>query len=592
MFCVSFVHEMKTVEVAPGTTLLEAEIAAGLTPDAPCGGMGLCGKCAVDIMAEDGSRVTVPACSTRVERDIRVFTSGKAAPFRILTDGIGRIDRVDPPVRAVQIRVEKATPFSPTSAWQRVKEAVKAAADVPIRPDPDRANGLSVALEALHFAPEAVLYQQELLDLRKEGPLLTAAVDIGTTTVVLYLADGRTGKLLATESMLNPQTKFGADVISRANYAIQNNVGLLTDAIREAVNALLACALQASGSRRENVYSLAIVGNTCMHHLFLGLDPESLVLAPYVPSIADPLVLDAKDYGILLHPKGKLFLLPCIAGFVGADTAAMMIACAFDRQEELTLAIDIGTNGEMVLGDRHRTVSCSTAAGPAFEGAKIACGMRGAEGAIDHAEYQDGQILFSVIGHGRPRGICGSGLLDLTAALLKAGVLDETGRFLDPKEMDAEAGKLEGNLRSIDSQKCFVLAEGEESADGRPIYLSQKDIREVQLAKAAMAAGISLLLDHLGKKTSDIKNVLLAGAFGSYLSPESACRIGLLPKELIERIFPVGNAAGYGALLCALDAECLSRTEKMAKETEFLELAANPGFQDRFVDELMFPERE
>lgn len=588
MFKVSFITENITVEAAPGTTLLEAEISAGLKPDAPCGGMGKCGKCTVDIISGSGERITVLACSTAVERDIEVITEGTSASHRILTQGAGRIEKIAPPVKAAEISVEKASLASPTSDWQRLSEAVKGSFGILPKPDPAMADGLSATLETLGYKPEAVMYQNELLALRGKGRLLTAAVDIGTTTVVLYLADGVTGELLSTVSMLNPQTEFGADVISRANYAMQNGAERLTDAVRGAVNKLLERALKDSDCRREDIYSVVIVGNTCMHHLFLGIDPRSLVLSPYVPSISDPLVLKAAEYGISVNKNGRLFLLPCIAGFVGADTSAVMLACEFDKRDELTLAIDIGTNGEMALGGRHKAVACSTAAGPAFEGAKIACGMRGAEGAVDHAKYVGGRIEFTVIGGSKPRGICGSGLLDLTAALLEDGILDETGRFLDVDEMDSPASALAGRIQVIDSQKAFILADAGESENGRPVYLSQKDIREVQLAKAAMAAGISLLLAHLGKKVSDIKHVLIAGAFGNYMSPESACAIGLIPSELLKCITPVGNAAGQGALMCALDAECLERTVKMVGKTEFIELAANADFQDCFVDELMF----
>ncbi|MBR6322214.1 MAG: DUF4445 domain-containing protein, partial [Lachnospiraceae bacterium] len=408
--------------------------------------------------------------------------------------------------------------------------------------------------------------------------------------LVLYLADLETGELLCTCSMLNPQTKFGADVISRANHAIHNSVEELTGTIRPAVNELIAEALKKTGLSADDVYSLVIVGNTCMHHLFLGIDPSGLVFSPYVPSISEALELAAAEYGMLANECAKLFMLPCIAGFVGADTAAVMLACDFDRREELTLAIDIGTNGELVLGSRSRTAACSTAAGPALEGAKITFGMRGAAGAIDHAGIEDGKLTFSVIGGGKPRGICGSGLLDLTAALLHAGVLDETGRFADPDELPRASEPLADRLQTYEGIRCFVIAEAEETATGSVICLTQKDIREVQLAKGAIAAGIQLLLKALGAKEKDIQKVLIAGAFGSYMSPESACAIGLIPGSLLSKIEAVGNAAGAGALSCALSESCRARASEMAARTEFVELAADPEFQDRFIDELGFPE--
>ena len=591
MFKVSFPLQNRTVEVEAGTTVLAAEIAAGIRPNAPCGGMGVCGKCQVGILGETGERETVLACETKIDRDLTVFAAGEAH-HKILTDGAGALSEVAPAVRAVSLKVEKATLQKPTSDWMRLKEAVEAACGVSIRPDPVLADGLGKTLEALDYAPQAILCRGELLALRKEGRLLTAAVDIGTTTVVLYLADGETGELLATGSMLNPQTEFGADVISRANYAMQHTPKELSSAIRAAINELLDGALREADASRQDVYSAAIVGNTCMHHLFLGIDPSSLVLSPYVPSIAQPLVLDAAPYGLSINPRGKLFLLPCIAGFVGADTASVMLACEYDRIEELTLVIDIGTNGELVIGDKNRTVACSTAAGPAFEGAKITFGMRGAAGAIDHASIRGGTLSFSVIGGGKPRGICGSGLLDFAAAMLSAGVLDETGRISDPEDLPKDSRALGERIRTVDGLRCFVIAEENESETGACIYLSQKDIREIQLAKGAMAAGIALMLEYLGKKETDLQKVLLAGAFGNYMNPESACAIGLIPAKLLPRIEMIGNAAGRGALMCALNEECYLRSAKMAAKTEFIELAANPNFQDRFVEELMFPEEE
>ena len=566
-----------------------AEIAAGLRPDAPCGGLGICGKCRVEILSETGERESVLACETKITRDLTVFAASEGE-HRILTRGSGTLSEICPPVRALRLAVEKPSLAHPVPDWTRLRSAVRAAGGGDLRPDPDAASGLGKLLESLDYAPQAVLCGDELLALRKGGRLLTAAVDIGTTTVVLYLADGESGELLSTVSMLNPQTKYGADVITRANYAMGHTAEELSAAIREAVNSLLAEALAEADADPGDVYSVVIAGNTCMHHLFLGIDPSCLVLAPYVPAVADALVLDAARYGIRANPRAKLLLLPCIAGFVGADTAAMMLACDFDRRDALTLALDIGTNGELVIGDRDRTVACSTAAGPAFEGAKITCGMRGAAGAIDHVFRTDGGLTYSVIGGGKPRGICGSGLLDLTAALLKAGVLDETGRFADPGELPEESRCLENRLRTVDGLRSFVIAEAAESETGACIYLSQKDIREVQLAKAAMAAGIALMLEHLGRRETDIQKVLIAGAFGSYMSPESACAVGLLPGSLLSRIETVGNAAGTGALWCALNENCRKRAAELAARTEFIELAADPNFQDRFVEELMFPE--
>ena len=374
------------------------------------------------------------------------------------------------------------------------------------------------------------------------------ACDIGTTTVVAYLLDGHSGALLARSSAMNPQSQFGADVISRIQHALAGGGEALKACIRDTLRALCADAAAQAGIDPAAITRAAIVGNTAMHHLLLGIDPTSLVTPPYMPVVRDAL------------PIGCARILPNIAGFVGGDTVGCMTATRFDRREELTLLIDIGTNGEMVLGDKHRRVACSTAAGPAFEGAKISCGMRGAPGAVDHVTLEKGQLSYTVIGGGEPKGLCGSGLLDLTAALLETGIIDESGRM----------------------EEDFSLCPN--------VTLTQKDVREVQLAKAAIRAGIELMCAHLGKRPEDIRAVLLAGAFGSYMDPASACRIGMIPPVLLDRIQSIGNAAGEGAKLCALREQEYVYSQDLAENTEFLELASMSDFQDCYVDALEFEE--
>ena len=328
--------------------------------------------------------------------------------------------------------------------------------------------------------------------------------------------------------------------------------------ILAALDSLTRQAAQKAAIASEDITCTAIVGNTAMHHLLLGIDPRPLVTPPYMPKERAERVMGAKP---LLPTAGNVRILPNIAGFVGGDTVGCLVASRFDRREALTLLIDIGTNGEMVLGDRKRAVACSTAAGPAFEGAKISCGMRGAEGAVDHVFQTDGQVSYHVIGDVPPKGLCGSGLLDLIAVLLETGEIDEMGR-----------------LEHGDYRLC------------ENVVLTQKDVREVQLAKAAIRAGIELMAKHLDVEIEAISQVLLAGAFGNYLDPASACRIGMIPPRLVEKIQPIGNAAGEGAKLCSLSKAEFAYAAKLAEETEFLELAALPEFQDCYVDCLTFEE--
>ena len=472
-FAVTFLPDGISLPVEEGMTLLQAQIAAGLRPDAPCGGKGTCGKCRVTV---DGNEVL--ACQTVVDRDMVVFTT-QAEKVKILTGGL----------------------------------------DIKIQPD---------------GADDYVL-----------------AFDIGTTTVVAYLLDGHTGALLAQESCMNPQSQFGADVISRIQIVLKDGGDVMSDCIRTAMTQLTARAAAKVGIAPEQITAAAIVGNTAMHHLLLGIDPKPLVTPPYMPAVSEAL------------ERGIARILPNIAGFVGGDTVGCMVSTRFDRMEELTLLVDIGTNGEMVLGDKKRRIACSTAAGPAFEGAKISCGMRGAEGAVDHVWLEEGTVKYHVIGETAPLGLCGSGLLDLVAVLLENGTIDESGRLEDKK---------------------FMLCDN--------VVLTQKDVREVQLAKAAIRAGIELLAQQLAVDVADIRQVLLAGAFGSYMDPKSACRIGMIPPVLVDRIKAIGNAAGEGAKLCALSRAEFEYSQNLAKHTEFLELASLPDFQDCYVDALEFEEEE
>jgi len=389
------------------------------------------------------------------------------------------------------------------------------------------------------------------------------AIDIGTTTVVAYLLDGETGAILSKSSCINPQTQYGADVISRIEHVLAGKAEELKTTIRTALDALTKQAAREAGIDPMEIRVASIVGNTAMHHLLLGIDPKPLTVPPYMPKVSE--ALELKPEGLLpIYPEGTVRLLPNIAGFVGADTVGCMVATRFDRQEKLTLMIDIGTNGEMVLGNKNRRLTCSTAAGPAFEGAKIQCGMRGEKGAVDHVWLENGQVKYSVIGGGEAVGLCGSGLLDLVAVLLETYDIDEMGG-MDSKE-----------YRLGDSQ----------------VVLTQKDVREVQLAKAAIRAGVELMAKTLGAEIEDIEQVFLAGAFGNYMDPKSACAIGMIPPVLVDRIQPIGNAAGEGAKLCALSKAEYDYSKTLASNVEFLELASLSEFNDCYVDCLCFEEED
>ena len=517
MYTVTFLPQNISIEVAEGTTLLAAEQEAGLEPDAPCGGKGDCGKCKVNIVSGKQTGVVL-ACQTAVTCDMKVDTMYQGKIQKILTDGFSRSVAVEPGVGREEL--EKGIPF------------------------------------------------------------YLMAFDIGTTTVVGYLLDGKSGKEMAVASMMNPQHQFGADVISRSNYVLEHGGEEMRAVIQDALNRLIVQACAKAGIKKEEILQVSIVGNTCMHHLFLGISPDSLVHAPYLPAVKEGMILSAEECGIHIAPEGRLLMLPNIAGFVGADTVGCMLSIAFDQLEPMTLMIDIGTNGEMVMGNKERMVTTSTAAGPAFEGAHIQCGTGGVPGAVDSVKIEDGTVRVTTIGGQAAQGICGSGLVDAVSEMKDQEIMDMTGR-IDEDEMPEE---YESRCFDLDGKPAFSLTgQGE---DG--VFIAQKDLREVQLAKGAIAAGIEVLMNQLGVEFKDIEALYLAGGFGNYIDKHSACNIGLLPPELEERIVPIGNGAGAGAQRMLLDEDYLKRAEEIRRRMEYIELSARPDFQDLFVDHMLF----
>ena len=395
------------------------------------------------------------------------------------------------------------------------------------------------------------------------------AFDVGTTTVVCYLLDEETGQELAYSSMLNPQTSYGADVISRAQAAAKGNLDQLTQEICHAMSQLIYEVCDLVNADLEYIRTVAVVGNPAMQQLFLGIPTDNLITVPFTPVLKQAEIIPAVPY-LPLCENAKLLVVPDISGYVGADTIAAVLATGIHRASQPTLLVDIGTNGEMVLTDGRQMVCCSTAAGPALEGAKIRHGMRGTAGAIDHVWNENGVLNCSVIGEETAVGICGSGIIDAVAAALDLGHLNSRGRIQTKDEADG--------------QRYIPLRDG--------VYLTQQDIREVQLTKGAIAAGIACLAAELGIALDQIGEVILAGAFGSFLNPESACRIGLLPPVLQGKIRSVGNAAGEGAKLLAMEPSLLLEAQYLAENIRFIELANIPGFQRTFAKNMLLIGRD
>lgn len=411
----------------------------------------------------------------------------------------------------------------------------------------------------LHVLQTGIAVHQKMEPL-KSGYLL--AFDIGTTSVVCFLLDGRTGAELAKSSMLNPQTAFGADVVSRIQAALRGELEQETKAIRDGMTKLIQSVCTQAGIRAEEIGVVSVVGNPTMQQLFLGISPDNLAGVPFDPMLTEAKTLSCASV-LPVCPNAELLIVPDISGFVGADTMGCVLSTELYKKDEITLMVDIGTNGEMILGNKSRMIACSTAAGPALEGSNIRFGMRGTEGAIDHVWIENGTIQCSVIGGGEAKGICGSGLIDAIAAGLEMGLLNKRGRIQNDDHV-------------------FRLTE--------TVFLTQDDIRQVQLAKGAIYAGVRLMAKQLALEVNDIQKVQLAGAFGNYLNPKSACRIGLLPEELEDRIEAVGNAAGSGAKLLACDKNMLALTQELTEKIEFLELASLVDFSRTFAKAMNFRE--
>lgn len=528
-YSVTFRPEGQQISIHAGATLLEAAGQAGIVLNTVCGGGGTCGKCEVLLLPE---RRRVLACRYHVESDLIVEVPVQSRFFeqQILHHGIDRQIVVEPPIHA------------------------------------------------------------HLPELKKADHVFGVAVDLGTTTVVAKLMDMTTGECRATAAAGNPQIAFGDDVISRIAYAERpEGAKELHKAIIGCLNELLGRLTMHSRVEARDIYEMTVAGNTTMTHILLGFPLRQLGQAPHCAYVTEAQDRNAGQMGIAINPRGNVHVIENIAGFVGSDTTAAAVAVGMDEIEAMTLLVDIGTNGEIVLGTREEMYAASCAAGPALEGARIGQGSRAVEGAIEAVVICDdgGDLDVDVIGGGPARTICGSGLIDAVAVLLELGLLEEMGRLAGREEADERlAPAIRRRLIDQGGHPAFVLAH---SADGgAAVVLTQKDIREMQLAKAAIRAGIRLLQKKAGIVDSDIQQVLLAGAFGNYIRRDSALRIGLLPQVDVEKVHFVGNAAGSGARMILLSSECRRIAADLAKRIEYVEIAYQKEFQTVFAEALMF----
>ncbi len=618
-------------EIAEGKTLLEAAQSLGVDIEGLCGKKKVCGKCKVrieegyfekdnidsgmshlspltedeikHIKPEDGPGIRL-ACTAEINGDVKVFVPERSrAGKQVVRKAAKELSiPLDPAVRKYNIVLHQPTLHDMTTGdYERVLKFLEE----------------DYGLKGLSFDYMALKDLQDVLrkgewkisvtvwmdrEVIKVEPGFVEncyglAVDVGTTTVVGYLSDLSTGRVVNTESMMNPQVPYGEDVMSRITYAMSNPDGLeiMQKAILDGLNQIIrnvVSEIKDDGPEPGHaIDDLTIVFNTAMHHIFLGLNPEYIGRSPFIPAVQDSLNIKARDIGIRINPAAYIHVLPIEAGFVGADNVGVLIAEEPYNQDEMVLVIDIGTNGELLLGNRNKIYSTSCATGPAFEGAQIKFGMRAAPGAIERVQIDSDtkDPLYKVIGKAdwhthlekvNAKGICGSGIIEVIAEMFKAGIVDKTGRFAK----DITTSRVR---KDTDGKPEYVLAWAEETSIGTDITVTQGDVRALQLAKAALYAGAKLMMGKLG--ITKLDKVILAGAFGSHISREASLTLGMFPDCSIENVYAVGNAAGDGARMTLLNKSKRIEAHERARWVEFVEIATEPAFEKQFMQAMHFP---
>ena len=600
----------RQVEGQAGQTLLELARSVGIDMNAPCGGKGTCGGCRVEVVkgaappsecdlrqlnAEELRRDVRLACQTPVTGDMTVVIPRETLLFdqQILEKGIEVRVTLDPAVRRVHVNLAEPDVDDQRADADRVLDAVSEQG-VEARISMAASRELPGRLRKMGFKGTAVVVGDQLVHFER-GDTSAAnygvAADVGTTTIVAALLDLSTGQPVAVASGANPQASHGDDVVSRIEYCqgSARRVRELQGLVAESLDGLIGDLCRKAEIKRTAIYETVVVGNTTMMHLLLKLDVSHIARAPFIAAVRHGLVADPRDVGLSMNRRGRVYVAPNIAGFIGADTVGVILATAMHRSDMPRMAIDIGTNGELVLGAGDRLLACSTAAGPAFEGARIRYGMRASAGAIDRVDVVDGRIRVHTIGEEPAIGLCGTGLIEAISTGLETGLIGPTGRILSPAEVPGLPTGVAGRVVSNGSGVALELTTLEESGSDHPVLLTQKDVREVQLAKGALYAGAQVLMAEMGLGSEDLGEVLLAGAFGNFIRPDRAKAVGLLPDVPLEKVRFVGNAAGTGARMMLLDKGLRDEAEAISRGVEHVELSGRADFQELFTEAMLFP---
>jgi len=580
---------IKEARVPAGTTIFDAASWNGVAIDSTCGGHGTCKKCKVKVIAGNAPISTVDprafspeelrngwrlACRAATQEDLTIEVPPLQTRPKAALAGVGRHVILRPAVQKRYVELTEPTLEDQLSDLERLLAAMD---DVEPRVSLDVVRSLGRTLRESNWQVTAVLADDVLIDVEPgdtSSSRHAIAFDLGTTTVVATLLDLETGQPKAVRSMLNAQQPFGADVISRISATMMDETALDTLRLRahETLQQLTDEVCEEGGVDPREVYEVVVTGNVTMIQLALGIDPEPLSMAPFTIAARRLPEARAADFGLRVHERAPAVLFPALGAYVGPDIVAGILATGLTLDRRVRLFIDVGTNSEIVLGSSAKALATAAPAGPAFEAAQIRCGMRAAEGAIEGVKIVDGEVQLTVIGDVEPVGLCGSGLVDAVAELVSAGMLDNSGRFvLDASERFAKIGE----------ENVFYLTDD--------VYLSQRDVRELQFAKASIATGWTILCKELGIEPEEVSQVLLGGSFGSYLTAASAVKIGLVPRLPLTRIVAAGNVAGEGAKIAALSVTERAAANAVLEEVEYVELSGRTDFNDLFIDQLGFP---
>lgn len=608
---VIFQPEGKRVKVKSGSTIFEAAKLVGVDLTSICGGIGRCGKCKVivekegeayvDSITENEKALLSPteisagyrlACRTHVKGNltVRIPEESRTGRQKLQVEGIETPVKLEPLIKKYFLKLPTPTLKDARSDVDRLLDELKRQyAFENLEINYNLLQSLPLILRSSEWSITVATWNDNTIISVEPGDTTSRifgyAFDIGTTKLAGYLLDLNTGKVVAVESLMNPQISYGEDVITRITYASRGfkEQKELQQTIINGVNQILKRLLDKTGVRMEEVYEVTVVGNTAMHHIFLNICPKYLALSPYPPVIKRGTNVKAEKIGVEINPNGNVYVLPVIAGFVGADAVAVILATEMYKRDELCMALDIGTNTEVFLGNKEGILTCSCASGPALEGAHIKYGMRAATGAIEKVRIDPDtlEVEYWTVDNAKPCGICGSAMVDILAEMLKAGIIEVTGKL--NKDITSP------RLHILESGLEFVLAWGKETLTGEDIVFTQKDIREIQLAKAAIHTGTMTLMKKRGIVEEDIDILFIAGAFGSYIDPKNARIIGMYPEIALDKIRVVGNAAGTGARMALTSKKARKTAEEISDKVTYVELAAEPNFQAEFFNSNALP---